>query len=624
MTALRKTTEFSTNRQIIAVYLLFIIFITLLVVMTSIGGESKLSPKEIDAFLGKKWDEKGLKPSETSSDEEFLRRLYLDVTGRTPQAEEVKAFLEDDSREKRKKKIEELLASDEYGGYLADMWMQVLFSYDGKRKVQAPVYSLVKKEFAEGFNSNRPYTEFVSKLVSAEGFVSSNPYALYMGRFENPEDAAGNVMKVFTGKQIQCAQCHKHPYEKITQEDFYGVASFFSRRQILPLLQKNQAQKITQAVTRMEKLITRAREDEMNSVNMQTEGTEIESTKEMNSEMEKMDEHKDVKKNSKKENKSKNKEKKKKLNIPPQWAVDSLKQRMQDSAFKPDLLVWDAVNGQMTYEVKGEKKTVYPKFLGGASVSSDAGVDRRKLLAENLTVTESRKLAKAFVNRIWKHFFGYGFINPVDDMTDSDPGSNPELLEKLTDEFVNSNFDIKNLYRLITNTKAYQLSSTPNNTNKDDHEFFSRAVLRPMNPVQLSNSLLWTSGYFEQGKMKEKSQEELAKIRYRILQLFVYTFDDDEMNEAEDFSGTITQALLMMNSDVIEKISEKKPGNYVAQVLKKTSDPEERLNLIYLNTIGRYPSEKEVESALKSTGKENIYEDIQWALLNSSEFIFNH
>lgn len=619
MKALKKTTESSINRQIISVYLLFILFITLLVVMTSIGGESKLSPKEIDTFLEKKWNEKGLHPSDAASDEEFLRRLYLDITGRTPQAEEVKAFLEDDSQGKRKKKIEELLASDEYGSFMADMWMQVLFSYDGKRKVQAPVYSLVKKEFAEEFNSNRPYTEFVSKLVSAEGFVSSNPYALYMGRFETPEDAAGNVMKVFTGKQIQCAQCHKHPYEKITQEDFYGVASFFSRRQILPLLQKNQAQKITQAVTRMEKLITKARENEMKTDEFETEGSQ-----EMNREMEKMDEHKDVKKNSKKENKSNNKEKKRKFNIPPQWAVDSLKKRMQDSAFKPDLLVWDAVNGQMTYEAKGEKKTAFPKFLGGASVSSDAGVDRRKLLAENLTVTESRRLAKAFVNRLWKHFFGYGFINPVDDMTDSDPGSNPELLDKLTDEFINSNFDIKNLYRLIANTNAYQLSSTPNSTNKDDHEFFSRAVLRPMDPVQLSNSLLWTSGYFEQGKMKEKSQEELEKIRYRILQLFVYTFENDEMNEAEDFSGTITQALLMMNSDVIEKISEKKPGNFVAQVLKKTADPEERLNLIYLNTIGRYPSKKEVEYVLRSPGGDDVYEDIQWALLNSSEFIFNH
>ena len=169
----------------------------------------------------------------------------------------------------------------------------------------------------------------------------------------------------------------------------------------------------------------------------------------------------------------------------PMWTIDSLMQRMLNSSFKPDILVWDAVNGQLSYETKGEKKTAYPKFLGGASVSSDAGVDRRSLMAENITITEQRQLAKAFVNRLWKHFFGYGFINPVDDMTEKDKGSNPELLDKLTDEFVNSNFDIKALFRLIANTEAYQISSTPNSTNKDDHEYFSRAVLRPKETVKL-------------------------------------------------------------------------------------------------------------------------------------------
>jgi hypothetical protein len=589
--------------------------------MTSSGGESKLTSKDIDGMIKSKWKENGIKPSDSSTDEEFLRRLYLDLTGRIPNAKEVKSFLEDNSDNKRAKKIDELIASDEYGEYFADVWMQVLFAYDGKRKVQASVYQHVKNTFADGFNQNRPYTEFVKNLVSAQGFVSSNPYALYIGRFENPEDAAGNVMKIFTGRQIQCAQCHKHPYENISQEDFYGVASFFSRRQVLPLLQKNQAQKITQAITRMEKQITRARENEMEK----TMEMETMATQEMNEEMGSLEEHKDLKSEIKNKDKSKNKKNKRKFNIPPQWAVDSLKQRMLDSAFKPDLLVWDAVNGQLTYEANGQKKSVYPKFLGGVTVSDEPGVDRRSLLAENLTNTEKRALARAFVNRFWKHFFGYGFINPVDDMTESDRGTNPELFDKLADEFVSSGFDIKNLFRLITNTDAYQLSSTPNSSNKDDHEYFSRAVLRPLDPVQLSNSLLWTSGYFEQGKMKEKSQDELAKIRFRILQLFVYTFDNDEMNDAEDFSGTITQALLMMNSDVIEKISEKKPGNFITQTMKKFSEPEERIGQIYLNTLGRYPTDDELDAALKSAGdNEDKYEDIQWALLNSSEFIFNH
>lgn len=609
--------KFTESRLIISVYLLFILFISLLLALTADGNESRLSSKDIDKMLSKKWDEKGIKPSEKTNDEEFLRRLYLDLIGRIPSAEEVKSFLDDDTKDKRKKKIDELLASEEYGEFIANIWMQILFSYDAKRKVQNRTYNLVKDEFAAQFNLNKPYTEFVSKLVSANGFVTSNPYALYIGRFEIPEDAAGHVMKTFTGRQIQCAQCHKHPYEPITQEDFYGVASFFSRKQQLPLLQKDQAKKITQAITRMENLITKARDIEMEKKENMVEGSN-----EMNGDMENMDEHKNVKK-KKKQDKSQNKEKKRKYNIPPQWAIDSLKQRMNDSAFVPDLLVWDAVNGQMSYEVKGEKKTAYPKFLGGASISSDAGIERRTLLAENLVTTDSKQLAAAFVNRFWKHFFGYGFVNPIDDFTANDPGSNPGLMNALAEEFVKSNFDVKNLFRLIVNSDAYQLSSTPNATNKDDHELFSRAVLRPMNAVQLANSLLHTSGYVT--RMKNKDRDELDKTKFRILQLFVYTFDDDEMNEAENFSGTITQALLMMNSDITQKVADKKPGNFLTQLLKKTSDPEERIDMIYLNTIGRYPNDSEKDNLITKSGKgDEIYEDLLWALLNSSEFIFNH
>ncbi len=603
-------TQNSGSKLIISIYLLFIMFIVLLLVMTAESNESSLTSNDIDKMLKKNWDEKKLKASDKSTDEEFLRRVYLDLAGRIPSANEVKSFLDNNSDDKRKKKIDELLASEEYGDFMADVWMQILFSYDAKRKVNAKAYNYIKDEFSDRFNNNRPYTEFVDKLVSAQGFVTSNPYALYIGRFETPEDAAGNVMKVFTGKQIQCAQCHKHPYEQITQEDFYGVASFFARKQSLPLLQKDQAKKITQTITKMEKLITNAREEEM----------EKNGTQEMNDEMANMDEHKDVKK--KKKDKSL-KEKKRKYNIPPQWAIDSLKQRMNDSAFVPDLLVWDAVNGQMIYESKGEKKTAYPKFLGGASISSDAGIERRSILAENLVTTESKQVALAFVNRFWKHFFGYGFINPIDDITSADPGTNPELLDMLANEFIKSNYDVKNLFRLITNTEAYQLSSTPNTTNKDDHEYFSRSVLRPMTPVQLANSLLYTSGYLS--RIKNKDRDELDKTKFRILQLFVYTFDDDEMNEAENFSGTITQALLLMNSDLTEKVAEKKPGNFIGQLLNKVSDPEERIDMIYLNTLGRYPTDDEKDKLLDKAGKnEDLYEDLQWALLNSSEFIFNH
>ncbi len=609
-----KNTKPANSKLILGIYLLFIVFITLLIAMTSKSTESSLSSKDIDDMLQQQWSKNNLEPSETCSDEEFVRRIYLDLTGRIPTAGEVAAFLSDKSSDKRKNKIDEILNSDEFGNFMADIWINLLVSYDSKRPFPEPAYKLVKNEFAGFYNQNKPYSEFVNKIVSAEGFVSSNPYTMFVAYLETPEDAAGRTMKIFTGEQIQCAQCHKHPYENITQDDFYGVAAFFSRKQILPLLQKDQAEKIEKRIAGYEKQITKARDNAMNT----------ESTDEMSDDMKKIPEHQNVK-NKNNPNKSANKNKQKKYNIPPQWAVDSLKQRLTEKDFKPDVLIWDSYNGQMTYDAKGTKKTVAPKFLGGASASSDPGIDRRQMFADYLTTKDSKQVAKEFVNRFWKHFFGYGFVNPVDDFKSDEPGTNPQLLDLLSDQFVKSNFDVKALFRLITNTEAYQLSSTPNETNKTDHDYYSRAVLRPMSPIQLANSLMTTSGYFNMKGIIDKDQDEIDKIKFRIRQLFVYTFNDDEMNESENFSGTITQALLLMNSNISEKITEKKPGNSLAYLLNNVKDPEDRINYIYLNTLSRYPTKKEKSAMLEEAGKKpDFYEDLQWALINSSEYIFNH
>ncbi|MGH2574313.1 MAG: DUF1549 and DUF1553 domain-containing protein [Ignavibacteria bacterium] len=609
----------STNmRLVLTVYVLFIVFIALLIAMTSFSNESSITSKDIDKLIEKKWNESKLKPSEKTTDEEFIRRIYVDLTGRIPNAEEVNSFLEDKSSKKREDKINELLDSKEFGQNMADIWISLLFTQDNRKKVPPYIYSMIKNKFAVNFNQNKPYSEFVYNLISAGGLATTDPSVMYIARFETPEDAAGQTMKIFMGKQIQCAQCHYHPYEKISQEDFYGVAAFFARKYTLPLFKKDQAEKIAKALTRLERLIDIARDKEMEM--------NKDATYEMSEEMENVPEHENVKKEEKQKDKSKvKKEKRKNRPIPPQWAIDTLKKKMENQNFTPDLLVWDAVNGQMQYEVNEEKKTMGPKYLGGSSASNDAGVDRRGLLAKYLTTTDSKQLALAFVNRFWKHFFGYAFINPVDDFTEKDPGTNPELLDLLADEFVKNNFDVKSLFKLIVNTEVYQLSSTPNSTNKDDHSYFSRAVLRPMSPVQLANSLMSASGYFNLKNMQNKNPEDIDKIKIRILQLFIFTFDDDEMNESEDFSGTITQALLLMNSEFSEKVTEKRPGNAISEILKSTKDPEERINLLYLNTLSRYPNKNEKKSLLNKAGNEDAYyENILWALLNSSEFIFNH
>jgi hypothetical protein len=146
-----------------------------------------------------------------------------------------------------------------------------------------------------------------------------------------------------------------------------------------------------------------------------------------------------------------------------------------------------------------------------------------------------------------------------------------------------------------------------------------------MTPVQLTNSILSASGYIKMIELKKKSEDEIDKAKFRILQLFVYTFEDDEMNESEDFNGTISQALLMMNSDLTERVSEKKPGNIISQVMNNISSASERIDYLYLNSLSRYPTTAEKTELSKDAGNnEDFYEDLEWVLINSSEFIFNH
>ncbi len=613
-------TKAANGKLIISLYLLFIVFIALILGFTVSENNPALTSSDIDNMISKKWTENNLTPSDKTSDEDFIRRIYIDLTGRVPKADEVTAFLDDKSSGKRDKKIDELLNSPEFGQNMADIWMSLLFTQDNIQRFPPAAYNYVKNYYSQYFNENKPYTGFVYNLISASGLASTNPNVLYMSRFTAPEDAAGTSMRIFMGKKIQCAQCHKHPYEEISQDDFWGVAAFYARTKTVPLFQKDAVDKITKVLTKYQRFIKKARDNAMEN---NTDGNT-----QMDKQTEDMPEHKNVKNNKNPDKSQVKKNANKNKPIPPQWVIDTLQaklNRSQTGDYVPDVLVYDAVNGQMQYDKKGVKVTSMPKYLGGASISSDAGVERRELLAKDLTAAESRQLAKEFVNRFWKHFFGYAFVNPVDDFTEKGENSNPELLDVLTDEFVKSNFDVKHIFKLIVSTDAYQLSSTPNSTNKDDHDYFSRAILRPLSPVQLANSLITTSGYFSLNGLKDKNADEIEKIKTRILKLFIFTFNDDEMVEAENYNGTITQALLLMNSDLAEKVTEKRPGNTVAEILNDYKDPSQRIDMLYLNALSRYPSKNEKQDLMsKASNGKDFYEDLEWALLNSSEFIFNH
>ena len=269
----------------------------------------------------------------------------------------------------------------------------------------------------------------------------------------------------------------------------------------------------------------------------------------------------------------------------------------------------------------------FPTFLDGRKISQKKDVDRRAALADMITEPKNDDFARAFVNRMWGHFFGRGFVNPVDDFGSHNPASHPELLAKLADDFRASGYNIKALVRWIMNSDAYQLTSAATKDNEKDESLFTHMNLKPMTPEQLFDSLIVATAAHKAGG------EDTTKNRDQWLGQFVFAFANDEGEEGTSFQGTIPQALMMMNGELMEKAVGGRSGSFLAdlferaQLQAKGSTEAHVVNQIYLAALSRSPSPGEMKMARKylSSYPDTIcvMEDMFWALLNSNEFVLN-
>lgn len=268
----------------------------------------------------------------------------------------------------------------------------------------------------------------------------------------------------------------------------------------------------------------------------------------------------------------------------------------------------------------------FPTYIDGTKISQNADVDRREALGKFIAEKDKKQLARAFVNRAWGRLFGRGIVHPVDDFGDHNAPSHPELLDKLADEFVASKCDIKGLYRTLMNTRAYGLTSQTLKENEKDETLFSHMALKPMTPEQLFDSLITaTSAHKAAGG-------DFDKVRGQWLGQFTVTFANDEEGESSNFQGTIPQALMMMNGDLMTKATGGKPGSFLYDTLEKSRSQRKPalfiVNRLYLAALGRTPTANELRNASAFLGTNpdsiNVVEDLFWSLLNCNEFVLNH
>jgi hypothetical protein len=489
----------------------------------------------------------GVPPSPMSDDTTFLRRVSLDIAARLPTAEEATIFLSSTDPQKRQLVVDDLLRSTDYADYFANKWTALL-------KNRRDDASDLTSNFAfhawirDSLLANKPYDQFVRELLAATGTVIGNPPVAWYKRVKEPKQQLEDVAQLFLGVRMQCAQCHHHPFERWSQDDYYGLAAFFTQVGRKP------------SPTRGEDLIFHKRGIAV-ATNIKT-----------------------------------------------------------GAALKPSAL-GDTV----------------------AAIAPDE--DPRLRLADWMSSPENPFFAKALVNRYWKHFFRRGLIEPEDDIRDTNPPTNPELLAALEQQFIRSGFDLRDLVKTITTSSAYQLSAVPNEFNVADLQNYSRYYPRRLQAEVLLDAVDDLTG----------AQTDFANLptgtraiglpdnSYNNSSPFLKVFgrpENESVCECERVqSSSLSQSLFLMNAaDIKGKLA---VANGRAEQLAKSDKPvEEKLRDLYLVAFSREPRADEVrvaveflnEARLDADGKpvdaqkaalEN-YQDLIWALMNSKEFLFNH
>lgn len=245
---------------------------------------------------------------------------------------------------------------------------------------------------------------------------------------------------------------------------------------------------------------------------------------------------------------------------------------------------------------------------------------RRATLAQWITAPSDQWFAKAFINRIWGELVGAGFYDPIDDLGPDRTCTAPKTLDYLTHEFIGTKYDIKQLYRIIANTAAYQRESRPHGSSNDSAVACN--CPQRLRGDELFDALITALGIPDGTFAGAGRQAILRSPRGQFDQLFGY----DPSLPRDEISGTIPQALLLMNGPQINRaINGNRPNSELGKLLSSTNDNESVTVELYLRCLGREPTKDELLTCLnqvkQSNSRTEAFEDIQWALINSTEFL---
>ncbi|MCH7989136.1 MAG: DUF1549 domain-containing protein [Planctomycetes bacterium] len=470
------------------------------------------TPTKIDELVVQKLKKLGIVPSDLANDAEFLRRVSLDLSGSLPTPQEVEKFLAENSSDKRSKKIDELLNSPAYAAW----WTTKLCDFTGNNDDQLnnvvpsrnhPAsrdwYDWIHKRVAENTsydelvagivvaNSRNPgesfneFSENMSKLYHKDSNSSfaedreTMPYYWARRNFRTPEERVIGFAYTFLGIRIQCAQCHKHPFDQWTQNDFKQFTPFFTstRSGRNPATRKE-----------YDALIAKLElDDGLRGGQLRREiGKALQNGKTVPfQEVYTINPKNRQNGNFNKKRLLKNLKRLKKQIVDVKEQIQKLKDDGKDEqAKKVQKGRLATLNKQLKRATAAAKRNKAPaaggvaKLLGGEEVNLAKVDDPRKPLMDWLRNENNQFFARSFVNRVWASYFNVGIVEPPDNLSLANPPSNKPLLDYLTQGFIDNGYDMKWLHRTIANSRTYQLSWMPNKTNIKDEVNFSHAIPR--------------------------------------------------------------------------------------------------------------------------------------------------
>ena len=422
-----------------------------------------------------------IQPSDLCSDSEFVRRAYLDLLGILPTAEEARAFVNDDgavvertdsgpgskgtlgaggeSRSahgtairlppggqadrpgplsggvglagRRARLIDRLLQRPEFADFWALKWADLLRAEERllDRKGIETFHRWIRQSLAE----NKPLDRFARELLAARGSTYLNPAANFYRAVREPVARAEAVAQVFLGTQLRCAQCHNHPFDKWTQDDYFDWADVFARLNY--------------------KVLENRRRD--NNDGHEFKGEQIVYVAD------------------------KGEVKNPRTGKPAHARFLGEARGAGIQPVESPIPVAQALpTGERGAGEGQDRRTRSLQSASSHSGGERAALDDLDAMADWVASPSNPFFARAQVNRVWYHLMGRGIVDPIDDFRATNPPSHPALLEALAADFAAHKFDLRYLIRLIMDSRAYQLSAMPNDSNRDDDLNFSRAYVR--------------------------------------------------------------------------------------------------------------------------------------------------